>query len=525
MMALRRFGWMLLAATMVPAATLAADYFVAPNGSDGNPGTSGVPWRSVTHAANVVQAGDTVTVRPGTYVESPWLATSGTPGDPITFWFETGAVMVSPDPAASEEAFNLAGVGHVRIVGIEATGGFHETVFLRPGSHDIEISGCSLYANRVGIVLADAFNVTISGCTMHNNIRTGIRIAGTSHDVTVSDTESFSNDDGLACDGDADGFTSDRTPYNITFVRTSAHHNGEDGYDMPAASVVLDQVESYANTCSGLKLWSTVSVSNCLVYGNRTGVAATSITGNTTTTIANCTVQGNGLGLVFKPSLTTGARYNVNVFNNILVGPDHVLDFYDTVDLYEAHNVLWRGDQYGALIQQLSSSTGRLRRRYRGHDVNRGIWQRGMRQGGGTFSVDPQLSAFVPAITSAAIDRARRDAAPFTDFNGDPRPQGNGADIGAIEIPNGVTNHPPIADAGLPTRVGLVNRRLAFNSLGSVDPDGGLLTFTWDFGDGSAPVVATRPLHTFTAAGTYTVTMTASDGALSGQATITVTIR
>src|SRR6478609_8437539 len=50
------------------AATRAADFFVAPNGNDGNPGTLANPFASIQRAQQAVAAGDTVYVRGGTYV-------------------------------------------------------------------------------------------------------------------------------------------------------------------------------------------------------------------------------------------------------------------------------------------------------------------------------------------------------------------------------------------------------------------------------------------------------------------------
>lgn len=51
------------------------------------------------------------------------------------------------------------------------------------------------------------------------------------------------------------------------------------------------------------------------------------------------------------------------------------------------------------------------------------------------------------------------------------------------------------------------------------------LTFEWDFGDSSATSSDTNPVHTYTAAGTYTVTLTASnaagDSVITGSVTIT----
>ncbi|TWD83284.1 PKD repeat protein [Kribbella amoyensis] len=49
-----------------------------------------------------------------------------------------------------------------------------------------------------------------------------------------------------------------------------------------------------------------------------------------------------------------------------------------------------------------------------------------------------------------------------------------------------------------------------FSGTGSSDPDGSIATYEWDFGDGSTATGAT-PSHTYTAPGSYTVTLTVTD--------------
>jgi uncharacterized protein (TIGR03437 family) len=63
----------------------ARNYYVATNGSDGNPGTLDQPFQTIQKAASVVVAGDTVYVRAGTYRETVTPARSGTQMAPITF--------------------------------------------------------------------------------------------------------------------------------------------------------------------------------------------------------------------------------------------------------------------------------------------------------------------------------------------------------------------------------------------------------------------------------------------------------
>src|SRR5262249_9751815 len=69
-------------------------------------------------------------------------------------------------------------------------------------------------------------------------------------------------------------------------------------------------------------------------------------------------------------------------------------------------------------------------------------------------------------------------------------------------------NHSPVASASVNPPKGSPPLTVAFSSAGSSDPDGDPITFSWDFGDGSAPSTAANPTHTYTTRGMYTATLT-----------------
>src|SRR5206468_10351822 len=69
------------------------------------------------------------------------------------------------------------------------------------------------------------------------------------------------------------------------------------------------------------------------------------------------------------------------------------------------------------------------------------------------------------------------------------------------------TNNPPTARAGGPYRSEDV---VQLDGSASSDPDGDPISFAWDFGDGTTGTGAT-PSHTYTAYGTYTVTLVVTD--------------
>ena len=87
----RRYWWyaaIAVAGLPLPTGRWGVEYTVdqaAQNASDANPGTEAEPWLTVGHAAQTLQPGDTVYVRPGIYREPLRILVSGEEGRPIAF--------------------------------------------------------------------------------------------------------------------------------------------------------------------------------------------------------------------------------------------------------------------------------------------------------------------------------------------------------------------------------------------------------------------------------------------------------
>jgi hypothetical protein len=498
---------LVLLSLLVSVPAFPATYVVDPAGNDANSGDISAPWRTIQHAASKVNPGDTVTIHAGTYQESVNVSRGGNDGSLVTFAADSGAVLVSPDPTASWEAFNvLEGVAFVALQGIEATGGFDETIFLRPGSHDISIQDCNLHQNQAGIIINGAYSISVQGCMLHDNSKLGIRVAGASHDVTVSDTDSFGNGTPGVCSSAVDGFAAAQSAYRITFLRTRSYQNGGDGYDFKGDQITLDSIQSFNNACTGVKLWQNASVQNCLIYGNARGIATMPVLRGTVVDVFNCTIAyNNGIGLSL-----THTSYSVNLVNNIVAGAFKAVQYGRTVSLSESHNIFFRPTLYDPVLVPLGS------RRFSDHDINLGAWAAWSGQGQETLAVDPLFvdptnGDFHVAPTSAAVGRgADLGFGPLTN-------------IGAFQAPPGPTDHAPFADPGR-SRTGRIGRLLVFGGLGSVDSDGDPLTYSWDFGDGSLPMAGYSVSHAYATPGRYAVTLTVSDGSLSGSTSSRVTI-
>ncbi|GII59691.1 glycosyl hydrolase [Planotetraspora thailandica] len=88
----------------------------------------------------------------------------------------------------------------------------------------------------------------------------------------------------------------------------------------------------------------------------------------------------------------------------------------------------------------------------------------------------------------------------------------------------GGTNRNPIARATVDKTSGVAPLTVNFSSAGSSDPEGGALTYSWNFGDGTTSTAA-NPTKTYTANGTYTPTLTVRDPqGLTGTASLVVSV-
>ncbi|RSM91524.1 PKD domain-containing protein [Kibdelosporangium aridum] len=88
----------------------------------------------------------------------------------------------------------------------------------------------------------------------------------------------------------------------------------------------------------------------------------------------------------------------------------------------------------------------------------------------------------------------------------------------------GNANGAPTARANANRTSGVAPLTVDFSSAGSSDPEGGALTYSWNFGDGATSTAA-NPSHTYTSNGQRTVTLTVRDPAgLTATANVTITV-
>ncbi len=83
---MRNTTFKIIAALLLSASVAgAAQYWVATNGNNSNPGTQALPWLTIAHAASVAQTNDVVRVTSGNYYENVTPAHSGSQGTNIIY--------------------------------------------------------------------------------------------------------------------------------------------------------------------------------------------------------------------------------------------------------------------------------------------------------------------------------------------------------------------------------------------------------------------------------------------------------
>src|SRR5262245_31598597 len=126
-----------------------ARYHVAPDGDDDDAGDAAHPWQTLQHAAERVEAGDIVRVRPGTYRGFD-LRRSGEPDRAIWFVGDKGAIIEGDNPE-TPDGINIEDADWVGIAGFRIRG-----------------------AGRAGIRAVSCHHVFIAGNEAVDNERWGI---------------------------------------------------------------------------------------------------------------------------------------------------------------------------------------------------------------------------------------------------------------------------------------------------------------------------------------------------------------
>jgi hypothetical protein len=348
-------------------------YYVSPTGDDTNDGSEAHPFATIQKAAEVVTPGTTVYVSPGTYTQPITVTTDGTADARITFFSEVqwGAKIKTTGAQASW----ITQADYIDIVGFDVS------------STD----------GRGGIENFGSFIRTI-GNHVHN----------VPSKCDSDGGDGIGDDDFHAHDNDIIGNVVDHIgasyPKLCEYVHGIYHSN--------ARGHILNNIV-YDNAGCGINLWHAATdtvVDNNLSFGNQAhGISIGTDTDDTNNVLGDHFIVANNIS-IYNARLGIRERVGVGPHNQYLNNIVYGNGFFP-----------FGGERYDNQHSDWPSMAGSKDL----HTITQNAEFVDYEADG---SGDYHLQA-----SSPAIDAGTSIGAPSTDFDGKPRPQDKGIDIGPYE--------------------------------------------------------------------------------------------
>ncbi|TEU00772.1 MAG: DUF1565 domain-containing protein [Candidatus Stahlbacteria bacterium] len=427
-----------LALTTISISAEEKVYYVAKNGSDKNPGTLDLPWLSIQHAAETMVAGDTVLIKKGTYNEHVYTMHSGDSNKGyIVFSAYPGETPIIDGTGVTESQNGfIVDKSYIKLIGLKICNWEENAIWIENAGY-IEISDCEVHDVCYGIGVADGtHHFELNRVEMHHFDYYGFDASPSGgadcHHGTLNDCIAHSWRDpalGHECDGFA--LSHEGAQHDFVLNRCKAYNVG-DGFVIGGNNVTVNRCSAH-DAEVGFKMWGDdITIVNCLGYHNDSSNVELDWDGEPGTTILqNCTFMdaqtyniwvenaadflcmyncilagGDNIGLAFEQRDVSNYKGDYNLFHNDDVDRVIVVGYTDEFSLNQ--------------IEGWKSYSGQDARSLVAYSINK-------------IFVDPTNYDFHLLETSLAVDNGKSAGAPSEDYNGNPRPQGDGYDIGAYE--------------------------------------------------------------------------------------------
>ena len=237
-----------------------ANYYVAPDGSDSNPGTIDKPFKSWDKIVSVVKPGDLVYLRGGIYYKGTrinyaacYLAgKSGNPGKYIRMWAYPGETPVLDckdlKTASGVVGLRLMNSNYWHIKGIEIK-----------NVYQIYNTSTKRGTDHVGLAISNSSYNIIENIKIHDIGGPGCGIAGTSTENIVKNSDFYKNYD----------------PYTVSSTTGADYHGGNaDGIHISALKGTVNTITGCRfseNSDDGIDMWQTdgiVKLDSCWSFNN-----------------------------------------------------------------------------------------------------------------------------------------------------------------------------------------------------------------------------------------------------------------
>jgi parallel beta-helix repeat protein len=258
----------------------AGNYYVATNGNDSNPGTLSSPWRTISKAANTLVAGDTVSIRAGTYQEQVRPKNSGNASGFITYTAYPGETVTIDGSRGLNlkwsGIFDITNRRYLQVSDLHFANSPGFGIFMTD-SNDLRILGNYTYrTSNSGIYMSDSNALTIDGNEIDTASNGGDENNGIQESLSIMDSR------------------------NITVSNNSVHNGGMEGIDAKGSSNVkifgnnvhdMARVGIYVDSYSDAPL-------NIEIYNNKIDAAQTTDRRNSRPGIMLGAEEGNAVDSV-----------------------------------------------------------------------------------------------------------------------------------------------------------------------------------------------------------------------------------
>jgi hypothetical protein len=318
------FACLLAGTLLILTAGKATTLYVDENNAactDFGSGTVGQPFCTISEAASVAVAGQTVQVASGTYAENVTPAHSGVAGSPIIFTAAPGALVIITGEAGSN-GFTIPGKSYITIRHFTISG----TV-----RYGISASLACSFLRIIGNHITGAGRSTNS-----STIKPAINLNVATHSLIQNNVLDHNTSSAVYLAAGSDGNTVDHNDISFNATRytdsSGAYHRLAPGIDVRGASNIISNNISHDNDDSGIQLVQGANLNvvvNNVVYHNRdypnikAGDHGIDVSGAPKNTVVSNTVYDNVTAGINVEGTSTGTTLvsNISVNNGLPNSP------------------------------------------------------------------------------------------------------------------------------------------------------------------------------------------------------------
>ena len=452
---------------------VACTYYVAPGGSDGDPGTQSQPWATFQHAADTAQPGDTVCFQGGTYSvpEDIHLAQSGTAVATITFIAYPGETPILDRGGSAGSGLLILDqyTSYLRVSGFTLRGFTIWGMEFSGENRHVQLDHLEIEGGETAIRFTYGESsegpptegpveyITLEDNVIHGSEYSAVDCTpGPCNHMVIRRVEIYNTGlEGEAFYG-SDGLEFARG-YPVLVEDCYVHDNGSDGIDLNsrdragnATGVIVRRNVVARNRLNGIKLWAGGCIENNVVWGQGDS-AVWAGTFPSTLEVVNNTIAYNMWDPTYSernwtlvvgypeeiesPPVMLTLVNNIFAFNadpieggstGIYLGPGVTL-------VREGHNLYFSRDD-GEITAEFASGRDTDFTRA---EIADGTWASYIGQSQNDVTDDPLFVSGWPEVDlhlqelSSAVDAGSVEGAPADDAEG--RPRDAQPDLGAYE--------------------------------------------------------------------------------------------